>query len=159
MNRFSRFDADGDSSSQVDWEDGERIFCRGWGPGAEGRRAAILAVLPAAEQQSPASLHQLRHEYGLKDELDSAWAARPLELVSERGKTMLLLDDPGGEPLVRLLGGPMDVGDFLRLAISIAWALSKVYRRGLMHKDLKPAHILLNCADGQIRLKIGRAHV
>src|SRR5271169_369125 len=46
----------------------------------------------------------------------------------------------------------MEVGSFLRLAIGIAGALGKAHQRGLVHKDLKPAHILVNCADRQTRL-------
>ena len=34
---------------------------------------------------------------------------RPLELVREAAATMLVLEDPGGEPLDRLLGAPLDV--------------------------------------------------
>jgi len=39
LNPSSRFGANGDSSFQVLWEDGERVFCRGWGlaPMAAGR--------------------------------------------------------------------------------------------------------------------------
>ena len=98
-----------DGDPQVLWEDGERVFCRGWRLGADGSRRAVLIVLPAAEHPSPASLDRLAHEYGLKDELDGAWAVRPLELVRERGRTMLVLEDPGGEPLDRLLGAPMEI--------------------------------------------------
>ena len=58
---------------------------------------------------------RLAHEYGLKDELDVAWAVRPLELVRERGRTILVLEDPGSEPLGRLLGAPLEPGRFLRL--------------------------------------------
>ena len=94
-------------------------------PGRRWHRLAVLAVLPAAEHPPPASLARLAHEYGLKDELDGAWAVRPLELVRERGRTMLVLEDPGGEPLERLLGAPMEVGHFLRLAIGIAAALGR----------------------------------
>ena len=90
------------------------------------------------------SLDRLAHEYGLKDELDEAWAVRPLELVREGGRTMLVLEDPGGEPLDRLLGAPMEMGRFLRLAIGIAAALGKLHQRGLIHKDIKPANILVN---------------
>jgi serine/threonine protein kinase len=50
----------------------------------------------------------------------------------------LVLEDPGGELLSGLLGMPMVVERFLRLAIAIASALGKVHRRGLVHKDIKP---------------------
>jgi serine/threonine protein kinase len=112
----------------------------------------VLIVLPAAERHSPVSLARLAHHYELRDELDGGWAARPLELVREQGRTMLVLEDPGGEPLARLLGAPMELGRFLRLAIGVAAALGKLHQRGLVHKDLKPAHILVNCADGEVRL-------
>jgi len=65
---------------------------------------------------------------------------------------MLVLEDAGGEPLARQLGAPMDVGRFLLLAIGTAASLSKVHQRGLVHKDVKPANILVGCADGSVRL-------
>src|ERR1700688_1344197 len=129
MDRSSWFGVDGDRSLQVLWEDDERVFCRGAGH-AEGHQTAVLAVLPAAEHPTPATLDRLAREYGLKDELDGAWAVRPLELGRHRGRTMLVLEDPGGEPLDRLLGAPLEVGRFLRLAIAIAAALSQMHRRG-----------------------------
>ncbi len=141
-----------DESPHVLWEDGERVFCRGHRPGADGELRAVLIVLPAGERPSPTDLARLARQYELKDELDGAWAARPLELVREHSRTMLALEDPGGEPLARLIGAPMEVGRFLGLAIGIAAALGKVHQRGLVHKDIKPAHFLVNCADGQVRL-------
>src|SRR3989454_12309887 len=148
MNPSSWFGA-GDGSVQVLCEDGERVFCRRW---RHGDRNAVLAVLPAAEHPTPGSLNRLTHEYGLKDDLDRSWAVRPLELVRERGRTMLLLEDPGGEPLDRILGEPMELGRFLRLAIGIAAALRNVHQHGLVHKEIKPANILVNGASGEVRL-------
>jgi PAS domain S-box-containing protein len=133
------------------WEDGERVFCRGERR-ANGHGAAVLAVLPAAEHPAPATLDRLAREYGLKDELDGAWAVRPLELVRERGRTMLVLEDTGSEPLHRLLGPPMEVRSFLSLAIAVAAALTQVHRRGLVHKDIKPANILVNRRSGEVQL-------
>src|ERR1700694_5179648 len=151
MNPSSWVGAGGDSSLQVLWEDGERVFCRGESH-ANGYRSAVLAVLPAAEHPTPATLDPLAREYGLKDELDGAWALRPLELVRERGRTMLVLEDTRSEPLDRLLGAPMEVRSFLHLALAIATGLTQVHRRGLVHKDIKPANILVNRTTGEVKL-------
>jgi PAS domain S-box-containing protein len=140
-----------DNSCRVLTEDGERVFCRGSRLGDHGNRSAVLVVLPAAEHPSPSSLDRLAHEYGLMEELDGAWAVRPLEFVREGGRTMLVLEDPGGEPLDGLLGRPMEVERFLRLAIGIAVALGKLHRQGLVHKDIKPANILVNGATGVVK--------
>jgi hypothetical protein len=45
-------------------------------------------------------------------QLDDAWAARPLELVRERGRTMLVLADPGGQPLDQLVEVRSEIGRF-----------------------------------------------
>jgi PAS domain S-box-containing protein len=144
--------SDPDGSSQVLWEDGERIFCRGWRIGHDGKRSAVLVVLPAAEHPSRSSFDRLAHEYALKDELDRTWAVQPLELTSDGARPMLVLEDTGGEALHRLLGAPMDVGGFLRLAIGMATALGRIHQRGLVHKDIKPANILVNGTTGEVRL-------
>jgi serine/threonine protein kinase len=140
-----------DGDSEVLWEDGERVFRRGWRLDDNGKRAVLL-VMPAADRPSHSSLDRLTHEYELKDELDGAWAVRPLEFVHDGGRTMLVLDDAESEPLDRLLGVPMEVGPFLRLAIGIAVALGKLHQRGLVHKDIKPVNILVNGATGDVRL-------
>ncbi|MGY3412668.1 serine/threonine protein kinase [Bradyrhizobium sp. GM5.1] len=139
-----------DSDIQLLWEDGDRAFCRGWHRQIHGSRAVVLVVRPIAEH--PATLDRLAHEYGLREELDEGWAVRPLELIREAGRTMLVLEDPCGEPLLNLLGIRMEPKRFLRLAVGIARAVGKLHRHGLVHKELKPAHILVNCPDEQVRL-------
>jgi len=141
-----------DGGSQVLWKDGERAFHRGWRLDDDGKRRDVLIALPAADHPSRSSLDRLTHEYDLRDELDSAWAVRPLELVRDASRTMLVLEDAGGEPLERSLGAPMEIGPFLRLGIAISSALGKLHQRGLVHKDVKPANILLNEATGEVRL-------
>jgi PAS domain S-box-containing protein len=141
-----------DGDSKLLWKDGERVFHRGWRLNDDGKRRAVLLVAPAADHPSRSSLDRLTHEYELKDELDGTWAVLPLELVREANRTMLVLEDAGGEPLEMLLGMPMNMGRFLHLGIAISSALGKLHQRGLVHKDIKPANILLNEAAGEVRL-------
>ena len=78
-----------------------------------------------------------------------------LALTRHEGRTILVLDDPGGEPLDRVLDRdvlgqseeqPLDLARFLRLAISLATALGHVHQRGLIHKDVKPENVLVDDA-------------
>ena len=71
---------------------------------------------------------------------------RPLALVRDRGRSVLLLEDPGGEPLDRLLGQPMEMGRFLRLVSGLSAALRQLHQRGLIHKDIKPENLLVDAA-------------
>jgi PAS domain S-box-containing protein len=148
----SRIGANGIGGLEILSEDGGLVFGRGWREGAGGGRKNVLIVLPASEQPTATTLDRLAHEYSFKDELDSTWAVRPLELVREPGWTILVLEDPGGELLSARVGTPMEVGRFLHLAVGVAAAIGKVHQHGLIHKDIKPANILLNTASGEVRL-------
>ncbi|MFZ0506225.1 MAG: protein kinase, partial [Chthoniobacterales bacterium] len=114
----------------------------------DGDLPTILLASPVSEHPVPGTLERLEHAYSLRNELDSDWAVRPLALTQREGRPMLVFEDPGGEPLDRLLGQPMEIGRFLRLAVSIATAVGKVHQRGLIHKDIKPSRILVDSASG-----------
>src|SRR3984885_5663920 len=108
-------------------------------------------LLAAAEETSPDCVERLEYEYTLKPELDARWAARPIALMHNNGRMMLLLEDPGGTPLDQLLGRPLDISHFLRLAIPLAGALRRVHESGLIHKDIKPANILVDSVTGAVK--------
>jgi len=110
----------------------------------------VLAVASGAEQPSPQGPRRLEHAYSLAAELDPAWGAKPLALTRHEGRTVLVLTDPGGEPLDRVLERdhrqPLDLTRVLRIAIGLAKALGQVHRHGLVHKDIKPANVLVDDA-------------
>ncbi|MFM0268429.1 AAA family ATPase [Paraburkholderia sediminicola] len=126
--------------------EGDFTLYRGSGSGL----APVLLV--TAIDASLACLKRLEHEYSLKAELDAAWAARPVALLRYNDRLTLVLEDPGGEPLDRLLGGPLEMPEFLRIAIALAGALRQVHARGLIHKDIKPGNILADRASGGVWL-------
>ena len=117
---------------------------RGW---QHGNPSPVLVAALTAEQPSPQSLRRLEHEYSLADKLEPAWAAKPLKLTRHEGRTILVLKDPGGEPLDLVLernqGRPLDLTRVLHIAVDLAAALGQVHRRGLIHKEIKPANVLV----------------
>src|SRR6266446_5062623 len=143
-----RTDTSNDSLEPV-WDDGEFVVSRathtiGRGP--------TLVVTPARAQPAPASLARLEHAYALRDELDSSWAARPVELIRHRGQLALVVEHPDGELLAPLIGSRWDLPAFLRVAIGLADSLASLHQRGLVHKDVKPPNILANDLTGHVWL-------
>ena len=106
----------------------------------------VLVLAPATEEPGPESLKRLEHEYSFKADLDPAWAARPIEITFHWNRPVLVLEDPGGIPLDQLLGQASDLGSSLRRAISLATAIGNLHRRGIVHKDIKPANVLVDPA-------------
>src|SRR6267154_3713539 len=120
-------------------------------PAASGGRP-ILLLRAVCEHPAPATIKRLGHEYSLAHELRSEWTARPVALTEHQGRTALVLEDPGGEPLDGLVGAPMELGLFLRLAVGLASALRELHAQEIIHKDVKPANALVDIATGRVWL-------
>jgi PAS domain S-box-containing protein len=127
-------------------DDGELTVSR-------GRRAtdgaSILLISAASEHPSPSTINRIKHAYSLRNELDSSWAIRPLELLNPHGIPALLLDDPGGEFLDGVLGRSPSLEELLPLAVAITRALGFLHARQLIHRDVKPANVVVNLATNQ----------
>jgi serine/threonine protein kinase len=141
-----------DDSMEVLWEDAERVFCKLRRKDAESVRHAFMPVLAGSDHPTLLSINRLTREYELKDYLDAAWALRPMELVREHGQTLLMVEYSGGDPLARLIGQPMEIGLFLRLAVALSAALGHLHGRGLIHKDVKPANAIVDSTTGRVWL-------
>jgi predicted ATPase/signal transduction histidine kinase/GAF domain-containing protein len=126
--------------------DGDLTLYRGSGNGLPP------ILLLAAENNSLGCVTRLEHEYALRADLDAAWTAHPIELSRHRNRLALVLEDPGGAVLDRLLGRRLGMTEFLRIGISLAGALRQAHARGLIHKDIKPANILVDVASGGVWL-------
>ena len=123
-----------DTPLDVLWQDGERLYRRIWRDMDDGGRREFLAAQPCAEHPTPGTVSRLAHEYGLKDYLDHPWALRPLELVRERGQTMLVFESTTARPLDKMIGPGLPVGTFLRLAIAVTNAVAHLHQCGLVHQ-------------------------
>ena len=140
MTELSRF------TFEVLRQDEESVLYRGRSTDGSSR---VLLRLPTSQDSRLQNLKGVQRAYTLKDELDPAWAVRPIEFANHWDRTVLVMEDPGGVPLDQLLGQPLDLAFSLRIAISLSSAIGHLHRRGIIHKDIKPAHVLVTPNTGQ----------
>src|SRR6266849_3800530 len=132
---------------------GEFVLCRGRTRTATSPHPpCVLLLMLRSEHPRPESVRMLEHEHSLRAELDPAWAVPPVELTPHEGRTVLVLEDPGGRPLDQLVGTPMEMGQFLRVAIGLSAAVRQLHGRGIIHKDIKPANVMIEPSTGQVWL-------
>ena len=127
-------------------KDDEFILYRGRSQDGESQ---ALVLSPVAEYARPESLKRLEHEFSLREKLDPGWFARPMAIARHMDRTVLALEDPGGVPLDQSLGRPLDLGFSLRVAISLSSAIDQLHQRGIIHKDIKPANVLVHSVTGR----------
>ncbi len=104
-------------------------------------------------------LIQFRHQYDIGKDFDHPQIIKTLALVPYQNSYALILEDFGGISLQSYLerfgavgNQPQTLIAFLHIAIQIAEALDGLYRHRVIHKDIKPANILINPETQQIKL-------
>src|SRR5580698_7900144 len=127
-------------------EDEEFILYRAHA--SEAEVASVLLLTLASRRPRPESLKKIEHEYSLRHDFDATWAVRPIALSQYNGQEALVFEDPGGEFLHNLIQGPMEIEQFLRVAIGLSTALGQLHNRSVIHKDLKPSNVLVDAATG-----------
>ncbi|APR76031.1 Signal transduction histidine kinase CheA [Minicystis rosea] len=111
----------------------------------------VLKVLDPRNSR-PTDLEHIKHEYEIGRRFDKPTVVKSLALETYQGMPALVLEDFGGRSLSDLLGAPMAVERFLPLAVEIAEAVCDIHQEGIVHKDLKPANILVNPTTGNVKL-------
>ena len=109
-------------------EDGEFVLYRHRDPtDTPSPSRSLLVVIPRSEHPRPQAVRMLEHEHALRGDLHPAWALRPVALTTLQGRPALVLEDPGGEPILQRAGRPMDVADVLRVGAGVAAALRQLH--------------------------------
>ncbi len=89
------------------------------------------------------TINRLAHEYELRGYLYSAWALRPHKFMRDWDQTLLVIEHSRGVPLSRLIGSPMEIEQFLRIAANLSLAIGRLNGEDLIHKGTKPSSLLV----------------
>ncbi|MEG4801944.1 AAA family ATPase [Microcoleus sp. ARI1-B5] len=107
-------------------------------------------------------LVHFRNQYVIAKNLELPGTVKAYSLETYHNHYALVMEDFGGISLSSYLASlvfasnepleGMPVNEFLPIAIQIASALDGLYRHHVIHKDLKPANILINPSSKQVKL-------
>jgi PAS domain S-box-containing protein len=136
----------------------EVLECLGLTAGSRlcrGRRLAdrrpVLLKLLEADPATPDQVTRFRREHELLDSLNRPGIPRPLTFV-EGPRPAIVLEDCGGELLEAALASPLPLPRALRLSQQLAQALAGLHEAQVIHRDLRPANLLVGTADAHVCL-------
>ena len=119
---------------------------------AHGNNTVIKRLKPEAAN-SRVQAH-FRREFDFLARIDLPGVIKALRLVESDSSLLMELEDIGGESLNRILadGKKLPLQQFLELAAGLAETLARLHGLRIVHKNINPAHIILNTETGESRL-------
>ncbi|BAZ48298.1 serine/threonine protein kinase with two-component sensor domain [Nostoc sp. NIES-4103] len=98
-------------------------------------------------------LVQFRNQYTIAKNLDIDGIIKPCSLEIYQKSYALVMEDLGDISLQEYAANhPVNLTDFFHIAIQIVLILDKLYRHRVIHKDIKPANVLINPTTKEVRL-------
>ncbi|OLP18053.1 serine/threonine protein kinase [Leptolyngbya sp. 'hensonii'] len=100
-----------------------------------------------------------RNQYTIARNLDLPGVVKPLALEPHKNSYALIMEDFGGISLKTMLsqlgnlgGQSQNLLTFLNISLQIATILDGLYHQRVIHKDIKPANLLIHPVTHQVKL-------
>ena len=119
----------------------------------EADQLGIVVKLLQREYPTFSELLQFRNQYTIAKNLDSPGIIRPYSLETYRNSYALVMEDFGGTSLRDYVQNqPLASTEFLEIAIQLADILNYLHHHQIIHKDIKPANILIHPETKQVKI-------
>ena len=138
-------------------EGGQGIVYLGRGPGAGEERVAVKILRSTADASV---LERLARELDAIHAVQPFVTARVIEASTEGERRYIVSEFIDGPSLQERVDtrGPLPEGELQRLAVGTATALTAIHGAGVVHRDFKPANVLLG-PDGPRVVDFGIARL
>jgi len=115
-------------------------------------RKIALKFLPPPIAQNPQARARLVREAQAASALDHPNIATVYDVDEWNGQSFIAMSYYEGETLrARIERGPPTIAEAARIAGQIASGLAAAHRAGIVHRDVKPANVML-LPDGQVKI-------
>jgi eukaryotic-like serine/threonine-protein kinase len=138
-------------------EGGQGIVYLGRGPGPGEERVAVKVLRSTVDASV---LERLARELDAIHKVQPFVTARVIEAATEGERRYIVSEFIDGPSLQERVDarGPLPEGDLQRLAVGTATALTAIHGAGVVHRDFKPANVLLG-PDGPRVVDFGIARL
>ncbi len=120
--------------------------------GTATQQSVVVKIL-AQEYPNFSELVQFRNQYTVAKNLPIEGIIRPLSLETWGNGYALIMEDFGGIDLGQYAqGNQLSLIDILTIAIQLATILHDLHQHRVIHKDIKPANILIHPDSKQVKL-------
>ncbi|MBW4645450.1 MAG: AAA family ATPase [Goleter apudmare HA4340-LM2] len=125
----------------------------------EQDQQSVILKLMRNEYPTFAEIAQFRNQYTITKNLNLPGIVKPYSLENYHNGYALVMEDFGGISLAdwrshekKIVADPLSLGEFFPIAIAIVSTLEGLHRDRIIHKDIKPANILIKPSTGEIRI-------
>lgn len=118
-----------------------------------GQQHPVVIKLLKRQYPSFSELVQFRNQYAIAKNLDIPGIIKPYSLELYHNGYVLVMEDFGGISLQQFTQGqPLTPEQFFPIALQLATTLHQLHQQRVIHKDIKPANILIHPETRQIKL-------
>ena len=123
-------------------------------------REVAVKVLSRGALDDTATRERFRREAHVLSRLSHPGVATIYDFAAQDGVDFLVMEYvPGGTLQSRLLEGPFELADLIRLGAEVGEALEDAHSRGFLHRDLKPGNVVLTTTGKAKLLDFGIARL
>ncbi|AUT01034.1 serine/threonine protein kinase [Nostoc sp. CENA543] len=125
----------------------------------EQDQKSVILKLMRSEYPTFNEIAQFRNQYTLTKNLQLTGIVKPLSLENYHNSYVLVMEDFQGISLKewqkkqqKSPKNPISLDEFFHIAIAIATILDGLHSERIIHKDIKPANILINPTTNEVKL-------
>ncbi|MBD2487686.1 ATP-binding sensor histidine kinase [Aulosira sp. FACHB-615] len=113
----------------------------------------VVIKLLTSQYPSFSELLQLRNQYTISKNLNIAGIIQPLSLETYNNGYILVMEDSGKISLRDYIkNNTLSLREFLHIALQLSISLDELHQNRVIHKDIKPANILIHPQTKQVQL-------